>query len=179
MRHPKGIKGFTIVELLIVVVVISILAAITIVAFNGVQQRARDAQRVSDLRNIKGAMLRWSIDNGQPVGAMNAGSNGTVTGWFDGVYSPYQSVLQALSGPGYLPAVFHDPTNTKSSPYYAYMVSDCTAGDQTVRIVFAHLEVAPSQTVAQQVGNLGCNSSSFTQYSTTYNMNYAVPVVTK
>lgn len=34
-------KGFTIVELLIVIVVIGILAAITIVAFNGVQSRAK------------------------------------------------------------------------------------------------------------------------------------------
>lgn len=40
-------RGFTIVELLIVIVVIGILAAITIVAFNGVQQRARNTQVVS------------------------------------------------------------------------------------------------------------------------------------
>lgn len=39
----KTSYGFTIVELLIVIVVIGILAAITIVAFNGVQQRSRDA----------------------------------------------------------------------------------------------------------------------------------------
>ncbi|HBO64608.1 TPA: hypothetical protein DD425_01450 [Candidatus Saccharibacteria bacterium] len=37
-------KGFTIVELLIVIVVIAILAAITIVAYTGIQQRARNAQ---------------------------------------------------------------------------------------------------------------------------------------
>lgn len=34
-------RGFTIVELLIVIVVIAILAAITIVAYNGIQQRSR------------------------------------------------------------------------------------------------------------------------------------------
>ena len=36
----EGTKGFTIVELLIVVVIIAILAAITLVTYNGVQQRA-------------------------------------------------------------------------------------------------------------------------------------------
>jgi prepilin-type N-terminal cleavage/methylation domain-containing protein len=42
-------KGFTIVELLIVIVVIGILAAITIVAYNGVQQRATTATMQTDL----------------------------------------------------------------------------------------------------------------------------------
>lgn len=41
--------GFTIVELLIVIVVIGILAAITVVAYNGVQQRANTAKRDSDV----------------------------------------------------------------------------------------------------------------------------------
>jgi prepilin-type N-terminal cleavage/methylation domain-containing protein len=40
-------SGFTIVELLIVIVVIAILAAITIVAYNGVQQRAKNSQTIS------------------------------------------------------------------------------------------------------------------------------------
>lgn len=43
-------QGFTIVELLIVVVVIAILAAITIVAYNGIQNRANDTAVQSDLR---------------------------------------------------------------------------------------------------------------------------------
>lgn len=48
----KDEKGFTIVELLIVIVVIGILAAITIVAFNGVQNRAKTAGYQADANGI-------------------------------------------------------------------------------------------------------------------------------
>lgn len=44
-------QGFTIVELLIVIVVIGILAAITIVAYNGIQSRAQNTTRINELRN--------------------------------------------------------------------------------------------------------------------------------
>ena len=44
-------RGFTIVELLIVIVVIAILASISIVAYNGVQQRARTTALQSDVRS--------------------------------------------------------------------------------------------------------------------------------
>ena len=55
--------GFTIVELLIVIVVIGILAAITIVAYNGVQNRARVAGIQTNLANIGKMAVLYQTDN--------------------------------------------------------------------------------------------------------------------
>ena len=52
LSKNKHTPGFTIVELLIVIVVIGILAVITIISFNGVQNRAYDIAIKSDLSNI-------------------------------------------------------------------------------------------------------------------------------
>lgn len=94
--------GFTIVELLIVIVVIGILAAITIVAYDGVQQRARDTQRKSDIAKIVSSGKLWIVDNEKQFSAIGAGSSGVAVGWFDSPYTPYPSVKSALVGAGYL-----------------------------------------------------------------------------
>lgn len=56
--------GFTIVELLIVIVVIAILAAITIVAFNGVQARAKSSKVQQDLKSMQKLIELYKADNG-------------------------------------------------------------------------------------------------------------------
>lgn len=61
----KSTSGFTIVELLIVIVVIAILATISIVAYNGMQQRARNAQTVSAVTTYIKALQMYKVDNGQ------------------------------------------------------------------------------------------------------------------
>lgn len=57
-------NGFTIVELLIVIVVIAILAVITIVAYNGVQARARDSQLQSVANSWIKALRLYHVDHG-------------------------------------------------------------------------------------------------------------------
>ena len=53
-------RGFTIVELLIVIVVIGILAAITIVAFNGIQARAENSKTVTAVGSYAEALAAYA-----------------------------------------------------------------------------------------------------------------------
>lgn len=65
--NSKPTKGFTIVELLIVIVVIGILAAITIVAFNGIQNRGHDTSVQTDLSNFGKKILTETITNNDVI----------------------------------------------------------------------------------------------------------------
>lgn len=86
MRKRQG--GFTIVELLIVIVVIGILAAITIVAYNGIQERARLASAQAFATQLKRQYLQnakgyWALDecSGTSVGSQDESlAHGTIVG---------------------------------------------------------------------------------------------------
>lgn len=66
MRRKDPI-GFTIVELLIVIVVIAILAAITIVAYNGIQQRSQTAKIDADLASLVKAIKGARVNADKPL----------------------------------------------------------------------------------------------------------------
>lgn len=61
----KSTSGFTIVELLIVIVIIAILATISIVAYQGIQQRSNNAKTVSAVAAYVKALNLYKVDNGQ------------------------------------------------------------------------------------------------------------------
>lgn len=102
-------RGFTIVELLIVIVVIAILAAISIVAYNGIQARANNAKTLTAVDATEKALQLWHIDTGaQPYsGASSTGvmpasptseacPGATSTGGWAGSGTGYQCSLEDL-----------------------------------------------------------------------------------
>lgn len=59
----KNQSGFTIVELLIVIVIIGILAGLVISTFVGVQQKARNSERQTDINAISGQLEAYYVKN--------------------------------------------------------------------------------------------------------------------
>ncbi len=61
----KQNKGFTIVELLIVIVVIGILAGLVITTYNGIQQKARNTERTTDLKTFQSQLEAYYANTGK------------------------------------------------------------------------------------------------------------------
>lgn len=59
-----GRKGFTIVELLVVIVVIAILAAITVVSYNGIRASAEKSQTLMTVRAFVQALQSYQVGEG-------------------------------------------------------------------------------------------------------------------
>ena len=160
--------GFTIVELLIVIVVIAILAAISIVAYNGIQQRSRDNIRKQDLSQLSKALQLYSVDKGDYAEAGCA--NGTGSGWLHSDYDstgPYKPLNVCLMTDGYLSKELVDPSGLRScsgTGCFAYMKASCSLGTY----LYAHLESVP-QTSSDLNGT--CAPSW-----TGYGMNYFIKV---
>ena len=81
MTTNSKTRGFTIVELLIVIVVIAILAAITIVAYNGIQNRAKESAAQSLANTIvKKAEAFNSVEGSYPANVAGFGTGNGTTG---------------------------------------------------------------------------------------------------
>ncbi|MEK7603160.1 MAG: type II secretion system protein [Patescibacteria group bacterium] len=65
MTQKSKQQGFTIVELLIVIVVIGILAALVITTFTGIQQNGRNTERKTDVKALHGQVEAYYAQNGK------------------------------------------------------------------------------------------------------------------
>ncbi len=63
MTLTRKQQGFTIVELLIVIIVIGILATLVLVTFSGIQQSARNTQRQTDIKAVASHLETYNAKN--------------------------------------------------------------------------------------------------------------------
>jgi prepilin-type N-terminal cleavage/methylation domain-containing protein len=105
-------KGFTLVELLVVISIIGILTIITLASFTNAQKKGRDTRRKAELDALSKAMMMYFNDTGSFPASIG-----------------FENASAGLTGPGgdyYIRTVPTDPKNTPSStpPFnYVYVVS--------------------------------------------------------
>ncbi len=93
-------KGFTLIEILIVVAIIGILASVVLVGLGPVQRQGRDARRISDLRQVQTGLELFFNKNGYYPNAAS---------WTD--------VTNALVSSGLVSNVPKDPRPAQSYEY--------------------------------------------------------------
>lgn len=134
MLMKKNIKnsGFTIVELLIVIVVIGILAALVISTYSGVQARANNAARYTEINSWRQLLDSYKALNGN-YPSMPDGGYCLGTGFPNGKCRDYTAnnantyteanstaLMTQLKTVGSLPGSSHSPVNGTVGPYITY-----------------------------------------------------------
>jgi prepilin-type N-terminal cleavage/methylation domain-containing protein len=117
LKTMKKDRGFTIVELLIVIVVIAILAAIVIVAYSGIQNRAKSSSAKSTAQAVQSKAEAYNADGptgAYPVLLANMTSAATTTSYY-------------LSGVTFSAA---DPTSAAATNVVSFYT--CTGGGNKI-----------------------------------------------
>lgn len=103
-------KGFTLIELVVVIVVVGILIAFSAFSVNMSIKKSRDASRQNDLSNVKHALVLYYNDNNKfPVQASGATDT---------------SILKVLVDNKYIASIPVDPLNSKNSQYFYRYYTD-------------------------------------------------------
>lgn len=102
MKKFKFLKGFTLIEILVVISIIGLLAAMGAVSYTSAQKKARDAKRKNDVRAVSNALEQYYVVCGN-------------------VYvTPGNSINCSSPAISIMPTVPRDPKNTP------YVCSGCT-----------------------------------------------------
>lgn len=115
--HMRPKKGFTLIEIVVVVGIIGLLAALTVLSLSRTQAKARDTKRVADLTAINTAVTAYITDHYEPPKVADY-TAADINGWdyssesggtfVDGGDTTF---MKFLADGNYLPSVPLDPIN--------------------------------------------------------------------
>jgi prepilin-type N-terminal cleavage/methylation domain-containing protein len=108
MMSMKKTKGFTLVELLIVITIISILAGVVMASLNTARSKSRDAKRIADISQLQLALALYLNATGHyPIGTGASNVPGTV-------------LQDELSSKNYIVEIPTDPFTDHATYKYSY-----------------------------------------------------------
>lgn len=119
-------KGFTIVELLVVVAIIGLMASTVLAILSGVQKDARDKKRIEDLTQLEKALELYYTDH-QYYPKESAGANGDVS-----TNVTFLTMIQP-----YLKGTPRDPVGLADPTFYYYYDGHARCGNSFYAVVFA------------------------------------------
>lgn len=136
----KNINGFTVVELLVVIVVIGILAGITIISYSQIRINALSSQRASDMEKITKALEMYRVKNGAyPPVTPSTECPGATGGWETSHTCP-DSFMTALR-PYLGTKTMVDPKNSAANHYAYFRYAAGANGCDTARGAYYVLKI--------------------------------------
>lgn len=125
-------KGFTLIELMIVIGIVAMLSSIGFTTYTSVQEDARNSKRKSDMKELKIALEQYKFKNGNRYPSTCTSGAATCTSSFnwrgncasyDGTDEIYDDNYVPGLAPDYIPQLPHDPREDKVNP-----TTGCAAG---------------------------------------------------
>lgn len=136
-------KGFTLIELIVVAVIIAILSTIGMVSYSSTTARSRDTKRKSDLQQIRAALEMYRADHaGYPL------------------FSTMATVISTLNTDGYVS--FTSLPDPKSGFIYIASTGACAAEPCPSYYLCAYLEKGPATGDANCAATVDCNTTTGT-----------------
>ena len=180
MKLLKKFRGFTIIEMMVVVAIIGALATVGLSTLNEARAKARDAIRVTDVRVIADALLAHDLEYEHWI--ENGYGEHDGQGYFNIAAAGYggggglgQSMAERLVETEIMEREIVDPSGAKGSDvavnYNGYMKYHCPAAPAEPQIiyVYARLETAPQSGSAT-------DGTCCPDCDTLYNMNYYLEI---
>lgn len=198
-RTIHGSKGFTVPELLVVIVLIAIISSVAVFGYGSWRGTTNDAKRRSDVQQVANSLSAYAIKSNNFVESTSGcGKDGGGNGWLGagpahtGAGTYPRSIVECLQDANVLSVdSYVDPSKciwnssatcgvSGGTPTKAYMKATCTKGGAKVTYVMAYLETKPQIKATIDAlcdgGTVAGFDATSQKWGTNFSMNYYVTV---